>query len=260
MKETSMKTNTVIEVCVDSIHSAMAAQQGGAQRIELCDNLFEGGTTPSAGTIRIARERLSIGVNVMIRPRGGDFCYSDEEFDIMKYDIQTAKELGADGIVLGILRPDGTVDVERCTELIGLARPMSVTFHRAFDVASDAELALEAVIACGAQRLLTSGQEPSAIEGMDTIRELMERARERIIIMPGGGVSARNLDRLLRSTGAKEVHVYVRSKTDGRMTFRPDHVAMGGALRYSEFSNLVASTAQVRDVVCRGGAGEADRQ
>src|SRR5438445_9519302 len=149
---------TIIAVCVDSVESAMAAEAGGAERVELCDNLMEGGTTPSAGAVAAARKKLEIKFHVIIRPRGGDFCYSDVEFEVMKRDVEFAKQLGADGIVIGILLPDGAIDVTRTRELIDIARPMSVTFHRAFDMTRDAFAALETLIDLGIDRILTSGQ------------------------------------------------------------------------------------------------------
>ena len=197
-----------LEICVASIESAIAAQKGGAHRIELCDNMLEEGTTPSAGTITLARQHCDIPIHVMIRPRGGDFCYSDVEFEIMKIDIENAQELGADGVVFGVLRPDGVVDVERCTELVALARPLAVTFHRAFDVARDPFQALEAIIGLGIERLLTSGQEESALEGLDLISELVQRAGGRIIIMPGGGITQGNINYIVQQSGVKEAHVY----------------------------------------------------
>lgn len=203
-----MSEKLILEVVVDSVESAVAAQQGGAHRLELCANMLEGGTTPSAGTIALTRQDCDLPLHVMIRPRGGDFCYSDVEFEIMKYDLVHAKELGADGVVFGLLRPDGSIDVERCTELVKLARPLSVTFHRAFDAARDPFQSLEAIIGLGIERLLTSGQQKSALEGLDLITELVKRAQERIIIMPGGGVTEGNINKIVRQSGAKEAHVY----------------------------------------------------
>lgn len=158
-----------LEICIDSVHSAIAAQEGGAVRVELCDNLFEGGTTPSAGCIQLVRENIHIDLNVIIRPRGGDFLYSPLEFEIMKQDIKIAKQLGANGVVLGILNKDGTIDQKRTAELIALARPMTVTFHRAFDVTRDPFEALEQLIDLGVDRILTSGQENTVLEGMDRL-------------------------------------------------------------------------------------------
>lgn len=196
----------LIEACVDSVESALAAESGGASRVELCDNLLEGGTTPGAGAIAAARARLRIPLHVMIRPRGGDFCYSDAEFDAMQHDIAMAKELGAAGLVFGVLRPDGTVDVERTRALIALARPLSVTFHRAFDVTPDAFEALEALIELGVDRILTSGQAPSVTDGLPMITELVTRAGSRIVIMACGGVDERNIAQVVRQTHVRELH------------------------------------------------------
>ena len=170
------KTPFLLEVCVDSAESAIAAQAGGAARVELCDNLLEGGTTPSAGTIELARKHLNIAMNVIIRPRGGDFDYSDLEFEIMQRDIQVARERGADGVVIGILKPNGTIDKTRTCRLIALARPMSVTFHKAFDVTRDPFEALDTLIEVGVDRVLTSGQEASVIEGLGVVKELQPPA------------------------------------------------------------------------------------
>lgn len=204
----------VIEVCVDSVKTAVAAEAGGAARVELCDNLAEGGTTPGAGAIAAAREQLRIPLHVIVRPRGGDFCYSDSEFEVMKRDIALAKQLGVDGVVIGVLLQDGSVDVERTRALIALARPMSVTFHRAFDMTRDAFEALDALIDLGADRILTSGQQPSVVEGLALITELVERAAGRIVIMACGGVDDRNAARVVAQSRVRELHVGPRSVAD----------------------------------------------
>jgi copper homeostasis protein len=160
-----MLENIPLEICLESCEDAIAAQKGGAQRVELCDNLIEGGTTPSAGMIAMTREYRSIGLQVIIRPRGGDFCYSEIELDAMKYDIHHCKTLGVDGVVFGLLKSDGNIDYERTRELIEIARPMNVTFHRAFDMCKDPYQALEELIELGVDRILTSGQEPTVFEG-----------------------------------------------------------------------------------------------
>jgi copper homeostasis protein len=226
----------LLEVCVDSVESAMAAERGGAERVELCDNLLEGGTTPSAGAIAVARDALAIKLHVMIRPRGGDFLYSPVELDVMRRDITTAKHLGADGVVFGVLTQDGSVDVERTRELVELSRPLSVTFHRAFDVTRDPVEALDRLIELGIDRVLTSGQEPSVFEGLDVIAALVRRADERLIVMPGGGVTERNIAKIVAATRAREIHVTGKATVESRMGFRNPRVFMGGTLRPPEYS------------------------
>jgi copper homeostasis protein len=197
----------IIEVCVDSVESAVAAQKGGAARVELCADLAAGGTTPAAGMIEVVRKNLDIGLHVMIRPRSGDFAYSDVEFAVMKADIAAAKKRGADGVVLGILRPDRQLDVERTQVLTGLARPLSVTFHRAIDIVPDPLRALSDLVDIGVDRILTSGQAPTAIEGIPLLKRAIEAAEGKVVIMPGAGISQANIRRLLEETGAREVHV-----------------------------------------------------
>lgn len=236
----------LIEVCVDSVESALASQEGGADRVELCDNLFEGGTTPSAGSIALARERLKIGLQVIIRPRGGDFLYSDLEFAIMRRDIETARALGADGVVIGLLTADGDIDVPRTQTLIELARPMNVTFHRAFDVAREPFHALETLVELGVDRLLTSGQDESVVEGAELIAELVSRAAGRLIVMPGGGFSERNVARIVAQTAAREIHVTGFARVESGMRFRNSRVFMGGTLRPPEYQRAVTNSAIIQ--------------
>lgn len=243
-----MKENIKFEVCLDSVESALEAQAGGADRVELCDNLFEGGTTPSSGTIRVAREKLHIGLQVIIRPRGGDFCYSDIEMEVMRQDIITSRELGADGIVIGILNADGSVDTERCSELISLAGNMNVTFHRAFDMTRDPFEALEAIIGLKCSRILTSGQEATVPEGLDLLKKLVQKAGERIIIMPGNGITERNLNKVIKETEASEFHIYIHEPQQSGMQFRPDHLYMGGALRQPEFYNMFTDSSRMKEI------------
>lgn len=199
-----------LELCVDSIASAVAAEAGGADRVELCCALAEGGLTPSLGLLRAVRSRLTIGVHVMIRPRSGDFVYSREDFSIMQDDIALAAAAGANGVVFGILTPGGEVDLERTRQLVQLARPMGVTFHRAIDIAADPMAALHAIIESGADRVLTSGGQPTAVEGRANIRQLVRAAGQRICIMAGGGIRANNLAELLMETGATDWHTAAR--------------------------------------------------
>lgn len=202
-----MRPQVLVEACVDSVASCIAAELGGAGRLELCDALFDGGTTPSGGMIAACKEAASIPVFVIIRPRGGGFVYSDAERDVMKRDISIARDIGADGIVIGGLRDDATVDTDLVSELMDVAYDLPVTFHRAFDFTSDPGASLEALIDCGVQRVLTSGGAPSAAEGARTIADLVREAASRIVVMAGGGVREKNVRDLVASTGVKEVHV-----------------------------------------------------
>ena len=195
-----------LEIIGFNIESCLTAQKAGAQRIELCASPGEGGTTPSRGLIEIARKMLHIDLYVMIRPRGGDFLYSDAEFDTMMADVEVCRELHCDGIVLGILDENGRVDRARCKYLIERAYPMGVTFHRAFDRANDPFRALDDVMGLGCERILTSGLKPRAIEATDLLRQLVEKAGNDMIIMPGSGVKASILPELIEKTGAKEYH------------------------------------------------------
>lgn len=199
-----------IEVAVFNIESAMNAQKGGAHRVELCDNPAEGGTTPSFGVMEIVRQALSIDVYAMIRPRGGDFVYSAYEYHAMKRDIEMCKRASLDGVVLGILQPDGTLDKNRCKKLIETARPMKVTCHRAFDFTRDAVEALEDCVAVGFDRVLTSGRLPSAEEGENLIKELVSRAAGRISVMAGVGINDKNVLEVVNKTGVNEIHLSAR--------------------------------------------------
>lgn len=209
----------ILEVIGFNIESCRIAQVAGANRIELCDNPEDGGTTPSYGFVKAARRLLSIELYPIIRPRGGDFLYSEAEFEIMKSDVQLCKELGSDGVVIGMLNEDGTVDKPRCKQLVDLAYPMGVTFHRAFDRAANPFEALEDVIAIGCERILTSGQKPTATEGSGLIKELITQAEERIIIMPGSGVRSENIIDLAKATGAVQFHTSARFFAESKMKF-----------------------------------------
>lgn len=217
-----------IEVCAESVMSALTAQRCGACRIEFCDNMAEGGTTPSYGQILALRKRLDIKLYPIIRPRGGDFCYSDEEFETMLSDVRLCGEAGCDGVVIGILRPDGEVDTERCAELVAAAREynMGVTFHRAFDAAADLPRALEEIISLGCERVLTSGGMATALEGAGVIRALAEQAGERITVMPGSGITPENAAEIIGCTGCREIHGTFRSRYDSPSP-RPDWADYG---------------------------------
>ncbi len=205
------------------------AQSAGAHRIELCDSPGEGGTTPSYGFIRAAREKLSIDLYPIIRPRDGDFLYSADEFGIMKTDLRRCKELGCDGVVIGILNANGTVDKERCSQLVELAYPLGVTFHRAFDRTGDAFKAMEDIIETGCERILTSGQKPKALDGAEMIAALIEKAADRIIIMPGSGLRSDNITEIAEKTGAVEFHSSARIYKDSKMNYTNE--AMEESLR-----------------------------
>ena len=224
---------------------------GGAARVELCDNLYDGGTTPSAGTIRLARKYLSIGLHVLIRPRGGDFLYNAHEMEIMKDEIQFCKDVGADGVVIGILNADGTIDTERIAELIDLARPMHVTFHRAFDVCRDAGEALEQLIQLKADCLLTSGQKNKASDGVELIAQLVEQAAGRIQIMPGSGVNADNLQWLKKRTAATTFHMSAQSLVNSQMSYRNEDVRMGALPQIPEYQHAVSDVEKIRLIVSK---------
>jgi copper homeostasis protein len=227
----------LVEVCVDSIAGVVAARRAGAARVELCAALIEGGITPSIGMVRRAVEAAAgaIKVHVIVRPRGGDFLYDESEFAAMADDIDAAKDAGADGVVLGLLHPDGSVDRERAGALLARARPLAVTFHRAFDVSRDPFASLDTLIELGVDRLLTSGQEPSVLQGAPLIRALIERAAGRIVIMPGGDITARNAERILAETGARELHFAAFEEGRSGMRWRNEGVYMGGILRPPEY-------------------------
>lgn len=245
-----MDTNTLedlkLEVCVDSVESSMNAQAGGANRVELCDNLFEGGTTPSAGMIKIVRDQINIGLMVMIRPRGGDFLYSAHEIELMKYDIAQAKKLGADGVVFGCLTPEGEIDKVITHQLMECAGDMDITFHRAFDMVADPFSALDDLIELGISRVLTSGLERSALEGADLIEDLVRHAEGKITILAGGGVRPYNIQKLVGKTKVKECHVSGRKPEESAMKFRNGRVSMGGALQLPEFSNSVVDAKVIK--------------
>jgi len=215
------------EICANSVASCIAAQDGGADRVELCAGIPEGGTTPSVGMIGCARESISIGLNVIIRPRGGDFLYSESEIREMAYDIKAAKGLGVDGLVFGCLCPDGSVDMENMRLLMEAAGDTPVTFHRAFDHTSDPLKALEDIIELGCARILTSGCRPTAAEGAPLLAQLVEKAGDRIIIMPGCGVNEGNIAETARLSGAREFHFSAREPVESGMTFRNQNVVMG---------------------------------
>ncbi len=244
-----MENKPLIEVVCYSVESAIAAQRGGADRVELCANLTEGGTTPSSGTIETARKHLTIGLFVMIRPRGGDFLYSDAEFEIMKRDVEHCKRAGVDGIVLGMLNTDGSVDKPQCRDLIQLSTPLHATFHRAFDMARDPVEALEDIIECGFGRILTSGQERTAQDGASLIARLIDVAAGRIIIMPGCGIRKDNIRDVFDRTGAQEFHISALKAAASLMCHRNPKVGIGSTETASEYELLQTDETLVREMI-----------
>jgi copper homeostasis protein len=232
----------IVEVIAFTLQSCLLIEKAGAHRIELCDNPAEGGTTPSYGMIKTAREKVAIDVFPIIRPRGGDFLYTDEEFSIMQRDIALCKELGCNGVVVGLLLPDGSVDTVRTKKLVELAYPLEVTFHRAFDRVRDAAEALEAVIDCGCTRILTSGQRPTVNEGVENIAAMAQQADGRITIMPGSGVRAANAAEIVAKTGAVEIHTSAR-------TVQPSGMQYINEAMKEDLSMTIADPAEIQAIL-----------
>lgn len=236
-----MKEKPLIEICLENSQSVLAAQNGGADRVELCSDLFEGGLTPTLGMFRVARKLAEkIKINVMIRPRGGDFCYSKEEFEVMKEDLHIFKEEGADGLVFGVLTENGIIDTEKAASLLEIAGKLPCTFHRAFDMTCDGKSSLETLISLGFTRVLTSGLEPTVVEGAFFLRELVQQAKDRIIVMPGCGLNERNFNKMHEIINAKEYHLFLPKEYKSQMKYHPENIYMGGLLRQSEF--ILSST------------------
>ena len=238
-----------LEICANSVESLIEASEGGAGRVELSDNLYEGGTTPSAGTLVQAKKRSAIPVFVIIRPRGGDFCYTQDELEIMLKDIELAKNHGADGMVLGCLNSDGTVDYESCSRLIEKCGDLPVTFHRAFDMTRDPREAFETVKMLGVSRLLTSGQKNKAIDGAGLLSELSNEAGDSLKIMAGGGINENNIVALAQQTKITAFHATLTEFVESRMQFRQEEVSMGGLAEIPEYTRKVTSAARVRNVI-----------
>ena len=237
-----IKEKYIIEIATSDFNTTRAAVEGGADRIELCANLAEGGTTPSLGMIRQCREAFDVSIYPIIRPRGGDFLYNEEEFSIMTRDIMLCKELGCDGVVIGMLNADGTIDEKRTAMLVNAAYPLGVTFHRAFDRCKDPFIALEQLIKIGCERILTSGQKPTVSEGLELIAELNKISDDRIIIMPGSGLRKENIKMLADKTGCEEFHSSLRGKTKSKMEFV--HPAFAGS--EDSYSNNFIEAGEVR--------------
>ena len=239
----------MVEICVDCVDSALAASQGGAGRVELCAALPEGGTTPSLGMIERVRENFTGRLMVIIRPRGHDFLFDANELLAMRSDITHCRKAGADGVVIGCLRTDGTVDRTACSRLLEMADGMDVTFHRAIDMSRDPLEALEDVMSLGIRRILTSGAAASAADGIELIRRMVLRAGNEAVIMPGGGLHSGNIDAVLNATGATEVHLSARRDIESGMTHRNPEVFMGTYTRGIEYQRRVTGADEVRRCV-----------
>ncbi|MDB6132848.1 MAG: hypothetical protein JWM59_1091 [Verrucomicrobiales bacterium] len=239
----------MLEICIDSIASARAAAAGGADRVELCAGLPEGGTTPSAGMIRGVRAAFPGRLMVIIRPRGYDFLYSEAEMETMQHDISVARELGADGVVIGCLTAGGQVDMDRCRQLMEAAGPLDITFHRAFDMTRDLSEALEDIIRLGIRRVLSSGGKPDVPAGTAQLTALVRQAAGRLSIMPGGGVTELNLGGIVRKTGVREIHLSARSPVRGGMTFFNPGCFMGSFTQADEYGWREANEDKIR--ICK---------
>ena len=251
-----MKNKPIVEVCVDSVESAVAAERGGAHRVELCADLLEGGVTPSAGLIAGVRRRISIKLHVMVRPRGGDFCYTEDEIAVMRQDIIAAKELGADGLVFGILDAEGDVDATRTRELADVARPRKVTYHRAIDMSRDLLASLETLVDLRIDYILTSGGEQTAMEGKETLGRLVRAADGRIVVIAGSGIQERNVRQLIEETGVREIHVGLNGPVSGPMRYRNEKISMGSVkgrehqrfgVAQERVEKLVAAASELED-------------
>lgn len=240
----------LFEVCANSVESCLTAQKGGANRVELCAGIPEGGTTPSYGDIAVARELLTdTKLHVIIRPRSGDFLYSPLEQRTMIKDINNARKLGAEGVVFGCLTAEGNIDTSLMREFIEAAEGMSVTFHRAFDVCKDPYQALEDIIALGCDRILTSGQQATAEEGIPLLKELEDRAAGRIILMAGCGVNETNIKHIAEETGIHEFHFSARETIKSLMNYHNENVSMGGTIHIDEYTSQVTSAQRVHDII-----------
>ncbi|GGO19808.1 copper homeostasis protein CutC [Microbispora rosea subsp. aerata] len=238
------------EICIDSTAGALAAERAGAHRVELCAALFEGGLTPTLGTVEATLAAVSaIRVHVIIRPRGGDFVYDEYEVAAMVRDVAAVRDAGAQGVVIGALTPEGEVDTEVAKRLIDAAGGLSVTFHRAFDMTADPFAALETLAGLGIDRVLTSGQDSSALEGAPLIAELVERAGDRLVVMPGGGITPRNVGRVVEATGAGEIHFAALVDEPSPAVHRNPYPFMGGELRQPEYVRRITSPALVAEVI-----------
>ena len=242
------KGRVLVEVCVDAIDAALEAERGGAARLELCGELMQGGVTPSAGLIAAVWDRIDIPLFVLVRPRTGDFLYTDDELDVMRRDIEQVKSLGVEGVALGALTADGDVDVERLRSLVELARPMSVTFHRAFDFARDRAEALDALLTLGIDRLLTSGGAATAAEGASSIAALVQAVGDRMAVMAGGSITPGTVGALVKTTGVREVHVRGAARVDSAMRHRQDALSISRT-GMGDYERSVTRADEIRRVV-----------
>ena len=244
----------LIEICVEGIDGLLAAQAAGADRVELCASLIEGGITPSLGTVRAALDQATVPFHVMVRPRGGDFLYSETEYTSMLADVSALRDLGVPGVVFGCLNADGTIDEKRMGELTQAAGSLNVTCHRAFDMTRDPVEAIEALVRSGVDRVLTSGQRDTAIEGIDILRQTHEAARGRIVIMACGALDETNVAQVLRGSGADELHFAALHTVPSGMAFRNPHVGMGGTAIEREFEVTLTDPDAVRRTIAAARA------
>lgn len=247
-----------LEVCANSVHSAIAAQEGGATRVELCDNLHEGGTTPSYGQIKVTRKLVQLPIHVLLRPRAGDFLYTKHEFEVIKTDMEFCAEAGCEAIVTGILKPNGAVDKTRCAEIVFRAKQLGLrtTFHRAFDLCADMFSALDDIIDLGFDCILTSGGKTTAMEGASKIAQFIQKAEGRICIMPGGGVSEYNAADLVHYTGATDIHSSARVRRKSGMMFHNSHIIVGSS--YNDEYDLDETDAErVRTIIQKANERQA---
>lgn len=231
----------IIEICCNSLTSALNAQKAGADRIELCANLDIGGTTPSYGTLKLVREKLTIPINVLIRPRGGDFLYNKNEIEEIFEDIKICKSLGVNGIVCGFLDKDGNIDISLTKKAVNASKPLSFTFHRAFDLSKDYINSLEDIILCGADRILTSGLANKVTSGIEIIKDLVEKANNRIIIMPGSGINSNNIKEISEYTKVNEIHMSGTKFHHSKMNFKREYILSDNedyTLMYSDVNNI----------------------
>ena len=238
-----------LEICCYSATSAIKAAEAGANRIELCENFTEGGTTPSYGTIKYVLDRVKIPVNVIIRPRGGDFLYNNAEFEVMKQDVLKIKKLGANGVVFGMLTASGNINIKQVKEIKELASPLECTFHRAFDMCNDMFKALQQLKEIGIQKVLTSGGKNTAYEGIDVLEQLVALAKNDIIIMPGSGINDKNIKEIYIKTKAKEYHASCKTFEKSDMTYFNPNIQMGKNKSINEYQQISVNTTQIKKIL-----------